>query len=182
MDCEDESGYEDEGGAGIAPVGGAPLGRPATPYTAEHYAYLESLYSSDYRAPLIAKIQETHLSPAAKRAFISTIGAFFSHTAFLSYQKDPEYAAIDLDIALNQQVLNCNVVDINLPEYPHTIELIRSHFNLFIASRATGPERERILQNRSTYEQVQRIATDEKKEQSRRGLGIVDFVTNRGGN
>jgi len=63
--------------------------------------------------------------PGAKRAFISTILNFFSHTALLSYQRDAEIAEIDLDIALNLLALNCNKVDINLPEYPHLIELIR---------------------------------------------------------
>lgn len=185
METDFDSGYEGEeydGGAPVvAPGGGVPLGRPATPYAAEHYYYLETLYSSDYRDPLIQKIQKTHLSPAAKRAFVATIQAFFSHTAFLSYQKDPEIAEIDLDIALNQLVLSCNVVDINLPEYPHMVELIRSHFNRFIVTRATGSERERILQNRSTYEQVQKIAQEEEKKQSRRGLGIIDALTGRGG-
>lgn len=185
MEADYDSGYEGETygeePVSAAPRGPAPLGRPATPYAAEHYYYLETLYSSDYKADLILRIRETHLSPAAKRAFIATIESFFAHTAFLSYQKDPEIAEIDLDIALNQLTLSCNVVDINLPEYPHLIELIRSHFNRFIATRATGPERERILQNRSTFEQVQKIAQDEEKKQGRRGLGILDALTGRGG-
>lgn len=186
MEADYDSGYEGET-YGEEPVsaapGGrtAPLGRPATPYAAEHYYYLETLYSSDYLQPLIRAIEKTHLSPAAKRSFVITIQDYFAHTAFLSYQRDPEIPEIDLDIALNQVKLSCNNVDINLPEFPLTIELIRSHFNRFVATRATGPERERILQNRSTFEQVQKIAQDEEKKQGRRGLGIFDALMGRGG-
>ena len=154
----------------------APTGRPAAPYVGEHYNYLESLYSSDYRPYLIQRIKESHLSPGAKRAFISTILNFFSHTALLSYQRDAEIAEIDLDIALNLLALNCNKVDINLPEYPHLIELIRAHFNRFIVSRTLGAERERILQNRTTYESVSKITNDEEKKRAKRGLGIIDRV------
>jgi hypothetical protein len=154
----------------------APTGRPAVPYVAEHYNYLESLYSSDYRPFLIERINASHLSPGAKRGFESTIRNFFAHTALLSYQRDAEIAEIDLDIALNLLALNCNKVDINLPEYPHLIELIRAHFNRFIVSRTLGAERERILQNRTTYESVSKITNDEEKKRAKRGLGIIGRV------
>lgn len=159
-----------------------PTGRPAVPYIAEHYNYLESLYSSDYRPFLIERINASHLSPGAKRAFISTILNFFSHTALLSYQRDAEIAEIDLDIALNILALNCNKVDINLPEYPHLIELIRAHFNRFIVSRTLGTERERILQNRTTYESVSKITNDEEQKRAKRGLGIISRVFGGGDN
>lgn len=152
-------------------------GRPAQPYITEHYNYLESLYSSDYRPYLTEKVLASHLSPAAKRAFISTIQNFFSHTALLSHQKDPELAEVDLDIALNLLTLSCTRVDINLPEYPHLIEMVRTHFNRFVGTRAQGPERERILQNRSTYEQINTVADAEEKRKSKRGLGIIDRLT-----
>lgn len=160
----------------------APTGRPAAPYVGEHYNYLESLYSSDYRPYLISRINASHLSPGAKRAFISTILNFFSHTALLSYQRDAEIAEIDLDIALNLLALNCNKVDINLPEYPHLIELIRAHFNRFIVSRTLGTERERILQNRTTYESVSKITNDEEQKRAKRGLGIISRVFGGGDN
>jgi hypothetical protein len=160
----------------IAPA----TGRPTLPYVAEHYNYLESLYSSDYRPFLIDKITHSHLSPAAKRAFVTTIENFFSHMALLSYQKDVEIAEIDLDIALNLLTLSCTKPDINLPEYPHLIEMVRAHFNRFIATRAQGPERERILQNRTTYEQVSKIANDAEQKKAKRGLGIIDRII--GGN
>lgn len=159
-----------------------PTGRPAVPYIAEHYNYLESLYSSDYRPYLISRINASHLSPGAKRAFVSTILNFFSHTALLSYQRDAEIAEIDLDIALNLLALNCNKVDINLPEYPHLIELIRAHFNRFIVSRTLGTERERILQNRTTYESVSKITNDEEQKRAKRGLGIISRVFGGGDN
>ncbi len=156
------------------PTGGAPpLGRPSSPYAAEHYRYLGSLYSSDFAPYLISVIQTTHLSPRAKRAFISTVLDFFSQTAYLSHQKDVELAEIDLDLALNLATISCNKVDINLPEYPHLLELIRSHYNRFIISRTTGPDRERILQNRTTYEQVSKVESESEQKKSKRGLGIV---------
>ncbi len=149
------------------------IGRPSHPYIAEHYNYLESLYSSDYRPYLTDKVLRSHLSPAAKRGFITTIQNYFSHTALLSHQKDPELAEIDLDIALNLLTLSCTRVDINLPEYPHLIEMVRAHFNRFVGTRAQGPERERILQNRSSYEQISTITDNEEKKKSKRGLGII---------
>ncbi len=160
----------------------APIGRPAAPYVGEHYNYLVSLYSSDYRPYLIQRIKESHLSPGAKRAFISAILNFFSHTALLSYQRDAEIAEIDLDIALNLLALNCNKVDINLPEYPHLIELVRAHFNRFIVTRTLGTERERILQNRTTYESISKITNDEEQKRAKRGLGIISRVFGGGDN
>ena len=154
----------------------APTGRPAVPYIAEHYNYLESLYSSDYRPFLIERINASHLSPGAKRAFESTILNFFSHTALLSYQRDAEIAEIDLDIALNLLALNCNKVDINLSEYRLMIERVRAQFNRFIVNRTLGTERERILQNRTTYESVSKITNDEEKKRAKRGLGIIGRV------
>ncbi|MDD2258180.1 MAG: hypothetical protein PHN91_03345 [Patescibacteria group bacterium] len=177
-------GYDDYGDeADPAPRRPIPAtGRPSHPYIAEHYNYLESLYSSDYRPYLAEKILISHLSPAAKRAFITTIQNFFSHTALLSHQKDAEIAEIDLDIALNLLTLSCSRVDINLPEYPHLIEMVRAHFNRFIGTRAQGPQRERILQNRSTYEQVSTITNDEEKRKSKRGLGIINRLIGGGEN
>lgn len=165
--------YDDE--AETAPQCPTPAtGRPSQPYIAEHYNYLESLYSSDYRPYLIGQVLDSHLSPAAKRGFITTIQNFFSHTSLLSYQKDPEIAEIDLDIALNLLTISCSRVDINLPEYPHLIEMVRTHYNRFVGTRAQGPERERILQNRSTYEQISTVTKDEEKRKSKRGLGIIN--------
>lgn len=166
----------DEYGEGTGPIihPDTATGRPSQPYIAEHYNYLESLYSSDYRPYLIENVLKSHLSPAAKRSFVTTIQNFFSHTALLSHQKDPELAEIDLDIALNLLALSCTKVDINLPEYPHLIEMVRAHFNRFIGTRAQGPERERILQNRTSYEQISTITNDEEKKKSKRGLGIID--------
>lgn len=175
----------DPGPPPIAPSdlqGIAPTGRPTQPYDAEHYVYLHSLYSTEYTDILIERINISHLSPKAKRAFVLTVTNFFAPTAFLSYQKDVEIAEIDLDIALNQLTLSCTKVDINLPEYNHIIELIRAHYNRFIISRTTGPERERILQNRTTFEQVSKIANDEEKKRSRRGLGVIGRFLNGGDN
>lgn len=160
-----------EGGGG----GGGPQ-----EFSSEHYNYLGSLYTSDYTPMLVFKIKESHLSPAAKRAFIATIMSFFSQTAFLSHQKDVEIAEIDLDMALNILTQSCNKVDINLPEYPHLIELIKSHYNRFIISRTTGPERERVLQNKTTYENISRIASDEEKKKKTRGLGIISKLLGKG--
>ncbi|MFA7162034.1 MAG: hypothetical protein WC083_05635 [Candidatus Methanomethylophilaceae archaeon] len=177
-DCWD--GYDDDGStlpdSQYQRPAMAITGRPGVPYVAEHYSYLESLYSSDYRQYLMDLIDVSHLSPAAKRAFLSTIRNFFSQTAFLSYQRDSEIAEIDLDIALNLLTLSCNKIDINLPEYPHLIELIRAHYNRFIISRTLGTERERILQNRTTYESVSKIATDEEQKRAKRGLGIISRI------
>ncbi|MDD4460198.1 MAG: hypothetical protein PHQ24_10420 [Proteiniphilum sp.] len=168
-------GYDDSGDEADFPQGRIPTTRrPSHPYIAEHYNYLESLYSSDYRPYLINEILKSHLSPRSKLRLVSTIENFFSHTALLSYQKDPELAEIDLALAINLAVVSDNKVDINLPEFPHLVEVTQSHFNRFVASRAQGPERERILQNRSTYEQINTVTDAEEKRKSKRGLGIIN--------
>ena len=89
---------------------------------------------------------------------------------------------VSIPIGFSHQLRHCNKVDINLPEYPHLIELIRAHFNRFIVSRTLGTERERILQNRTTYESVSKITNDEEQKRAKRGLGIISRVFGGGDN
>jgi len=186
MDDNDENDYTEEDGNEndeytpdmMPPMDGGGEGQQA--FSSEHYNYLGSLYTSDYTPLLITKVAESHLSPAAKRAFIATIASFFSQTAYLSHQNDIEVAEIDLDLALNILTQSCNKVDINLSEYPHLIELIKTHYNRFIISRTTGPERERILQSKTTSENISRVVADEEKKKKSRGLGIIAKLLGRG--
>lgn len=182
-DDDQESGgcrNDDMDGGGFPPeMGGVPEGGQ---YSAEHYNYLVNLHSTEYQRDLMKMVNRSHISPKLKRALRIVIRNFFSHTAFLSFQKDGDMAEIDLQINLNIAVASATKADINMPEYPHILENIGSHFNRFIITRTFGLNRERLIQGRTSMENITRMADDDEKRQKRRGLGIWGMITgNTGG-
>jgi hypothetical protein len=177
---DDAPDYDPDMGGGSFPpeMGGVPDGGQ---YSAEHYNYLVNLHSTEYQRDLMKMVTRSHLSPKLKRALKIVVRNFFSHTAFLSYQKDGDMAEIDLAINLNIAVASATKADINTPEYPHILENISSHFNRFIITRTFGPNRERLVQGRQSMENITRMADNDEKRQKRKGLGIWGMITGNSG-
>jgi len=148
-------------------------------YGGEHYNFLNDVSSSDYKNEIIRDIVYQPLSPRLKRYFISVVNNFFSRTVLLSNQDTPGIAETHLDLALNLAGLHATKEDEKRPEFIGTKASIKSHCINFILTRARGKERERIILNRTSMENIQKMDEYEEKRERRRGIGVVDWLTGR---
>lgn len=149
-------------------------------FSGEHYNYLRDFYTSDYLPLLVNDIKASHLSPRAKRAFISTVVGACSTTTFLSKQQNVQDSEIGLELILNTIIPACNKTDVNLPEYPRLLEQLKEHMR-YIATRTIGSDRERILNNRQTVEHIQTMNEKEQEKKRKSGLGILGMFTGKTG-
>lgn len=109
------------------------------------------LRSTPFKDEAKQYIKYGNLYPRAKRALRAFIDNFLSEMTLLSNFKDVDAALLDFDIAIIRMVPNFYPSDRRNPFLDHVLELLRSHVKAMFG-RATGADRERLLNMRQTVE------------------------------
>lgn len=118
------------------------------------------LRSTPYKDESKYYIANTNLYPRAKRALNAFIDDFLSEMTLLSNYKNVEAALLDFDIAIIRMVPNFYPSDRKNPFLDHILELLRTHVKSMFG-RATGLDRERLLNMKQTVETRQVKGMDE---------------------
>lgn len=109
------------------------------------------LRSTSFKEEAKLCIETANLYPRAKRALNLFIDQHLSEMSLLSNYKDEFTALLDFDIAMMKMVPNYYPSDRKNPILSHIEEELRSHIKS-IFTRATGGDRERLLNMRQSVE------------------------------
>jgi hypothetical protein len=147
---------------------------PRQPFTSEQLNFFLNLSLSEYRVHLINWVWRSRLSKKAKETLENTINGFYDRTVFLANipnEKVLREVIIDLKRALNRFKFSCTKKDVSLPEFAHMMVMIENHL-LIILSRATGAERERLLQAKTMIEKKTMVEEGKKEVKEKQGMRI----------
>jgi len=109
------------------------------------------LRSTPFKEEAKQYIDNGNLYPRARRALAAFIDNHLSEMSLLSNYRDENAALLDFDIAMIKMVPNYYPSDRKNPLLSHIEELLRSHVKS-IFTRATGGDRERLLNMKQTVE------------------------------
>ncbi|MCK5138219.1 MAG: hypothetical protein KAQ85_00115 [Thermodesulfovibrionia bacterium] len=112
------------------------------------------LRSTPFKEEAKQYIQNGNLYPRAKRALSAFIDQYLSEMSLLSNYPDENAALLDFDIAMIKMVPNYYPSDRKNPLLYTIEELLRDHIKS-IFTRATGGDRERLLNMRQSVESRQ---------------------------
>ena len=109
------------------------------------------LRSTPFKEEAKQYIDAGNLYPRARRALHAFIDQHLSEMSLLSNYRDEMSALLDFDIAMIKMVPNYYPSDRKNPLLSHIEELLRAHVKS-IFTRATGGDRERLLNMRQSVE------------------------------
>ena len=112
------------------------------------------LRSTPFKEEAKQYIQNGNLYPRAKRALSAFIDQYLSEMSLLSNYPDENAALLDFDIAVSKMVPNYYPSDRKNPLLYTIEELLRDHIKS-IFTRASGGDRERLLNMRQSVESRQ---------------------------
>jgi len=123
-----------------------------TPFNEERLQNVHRLRSTPYKDECKYELQQTTLSPGAKRAIDSAIDQFLSERTILANFSSLEMALLKFELIFTKMKTNFCRTDLKNPYLFHITSLIQNHYDT-ILTNAFGADRERIVNGRESMEQ-----------------------------
>lgn len=120
-----------------------------TPFSKEQLQNAHLLRNTPYKDEVLYLLQQTTLSPSAKRAIKTFTEQFLSERTILANLTGVEMMNNNFDLAATKMKTNFWPSDLKKPILFHIIGLIRDHYNI-VCTNATGEWRERMLNGKQT--------------------------------
>lgn len=133
---------------------------PRIPFSREDLINAHTLRNTEFKQDLINYIDDSQLYASAKRALKNVVNNYFSSNWFLSnlekggrtsggWTDEMLSARLALELDLIMSTPSFCPSDINSPDMLNIVQAIHSH-SIPLRSRAKGPQRERLINNKFT--------------------------------
>lgn len=148
------------------------LNRVYGPDFLDHIAKFSKI---DFDTKLFAIIEESSLKRSTKDYLIAMVAGFMSDDSLLASfdsDVDKEIATLTVDQHINRAAVIARKSDTANPEFMSICSQIKDEFEVLIAPRAKGKDRERMIAARVTMENKVTQTIEDKRE--RKALGLLN--------